>query len=45
MAHQKLTRSCAINNCNSQVNSFRNMIQDLIDKIEQYLDPSYDYLK
>jgi hypothetical protein len=45
MSCQRLTRPCAINNCNSQVNSFRNVIQVLIDKIEKCLDFSYDYLK
>ncbi|CAG8704844.1 16973_t:CDS:1, partial [Cetraspora pellucida] len=45
MPRQKLTGSCAIKNCNSQVNSFRNITQDLIDKIEKCSDFSYDYLK
>ncbi|CAG8579262.1 4657_t:CDS:2, partial [Scutellospora calospora] len=45
MPHPRLTGPCAINNCNSQVNSIRNIIQDLIDKIEKCLDFSYDYLK
>ncbi|CAG8813917.1 22960_t:CDS:1, partial [Dentiscutata erythropus] len=45
MFRQKLTGPCAINNCNSQINSFRNVTQDLIDKIEKCSDFSYDYLK
>ncbi|CAG8457622.1 38242_t:CDS:1, partial [Gigaspora margarita] len=45
MPHKKLIEPCAINNCNNLVKSYRNIIQDLKNKINLYFDLQYNYLK
>ncbi|CAG8766900.1 19469_t:CDS:1, partial [Gigaspora margarita] len=41
----KLTGPCAVHNCNNSVKSYRNVTEELKNKIDQYLDLQYNYLK
>ncbi|CAG8831213.1 3875_t:CDS:1, partial [Gigaspora margarita] len=45
MLRKKLTGPCAVNNCNNLVKSYRNVTQDLKNKINLYFDSQYNYLK